>query len=141
MAAKEHKDFINLGIVLNQKGQVLMIKRKNPEKGKNEAILKWSFPGGAQCTGEERGECVERTVLSETGYKIKVSRQIDLVLEHSQFPVMIAYHLCETESSKPIAEPKETQKIAEIKWVNPEEIKELITTELNPKVAQELGLN
>jgi len=40
----------------------------------------------------------------------------------------------------PIAQPKEPHEIAEIKWVKPEEILKLFTTDLDPKVKQELGL-
>lgn len=136
---KEAKDFINLAVVRDKQGKVLMIRRKIEEHGKDGSILKWAFPAGKQRFSETREECVKREVLAETGYDIKPIRQIDLKM-HPQFSVMIVYHLCELNSPQPIARPSEPDEVAEIKWINPLEIKDLITTELNPKVAKELGI-
>ncbi len=133
---KEAKDFINLGIVLHKK-KALMIKRKKKETSKNGAVLLWAFPGGKQRYKETRQECVKREILDETGYDIEPIKQLDLCL-HPQFPIMIVYHLCKLNKEKPIAKPIEQHEIAEIKWVKISEIKDLITTKLNPKVAKEL---
>jgi len=135
----ESKSFINLGVVLNDKGEVLMIRRRVLEKGTAGSVLQWAFPGGTQWTNETRQESVKRNILSETGYDIQWDRQIDLAF-HPEIPVFIAYHLCSLVSADPIAEPQEPHEIAEIKWVKPEDIKKLISTTLNPKVANELGI-
>jgi len=136
----EAKDFINLSVVVNKQGQVLMIRRRKEEGGKDGSILRWAFPGGKQRLNETREECVKRKILSRTGYDVNPIKQIALRM-HPQFFVMVVYHLCELASPNPIAEPKEPHEIAEIKWVKPEEIKGLITTNLDPDVAKELGLN
>jgi len=99
----------------------------------------WAFPGGKQILKESRKECVEREVLDETGYDIESVREISLRI-HPQILVFIVYHLCRLKSEKPIAKPKEPHEIAEIKWVEKEDIKNLITTHLDEKVSQELGL-
>jgi len=135
----ESKNLINLGIVVNNKGKVLMIKRKKTERGENGSVLRWAFPGGKQFSNETREEAVAREVLVETGYDIRSIKQIDVAL-HPQIPVIIIYHLCVLNSEKPIAKPKEKHEVSEIKWVDPKEIKNLITTALNPKVAKELGI-
>ena len=140
MKSKEVKDFINLGVVINQKGEVLMVRRVRKETGKNGAVLEWGFPGGKQRLDETRSDCVKREILDETGYDIEPIRQIDLRM-HPQFLVMIVYHLCNLNSPKPIAPPKEPHEIAEIRWVKKEEIKKLITTDLDEKVSKELGLD
>ena len=137
--SKETEDFINLAVVKNKQGEILMIRRKKEETGKNKAVLKWAFPAGKQHLNETREECAEREVLAETGYKIKPIRQISLKM-HPQFPVMIVYHLCELISPEPVAKPSESHEVAEIKWVIPSQIKNLITTTLNPDVAKELGI-
>ena len=137
---KESKDFINLGIVLDGKGRVLMIRRVKEEKGKDNSVLKWAFPGGKQKYSESREECVKREVLDETGYDIKPERQISLRV-HPQFLITIVYHLCSLNSPKPIAEPSEPHEVAEIKWIEISKIKSLITTDLDPDVARELGLS
>ncbi len=140
MNNKEAKDFINLGVVVNDKDEVLMIRRVKKEPGKEGSVLEWAFPGGKQILNENREDCVKRNILSKTGYDIDPIRQIVLRIEHAQFPIMVAYHLCRLNSEKPIAKPKEPHEIAEIKWVKKQEIKNLITTHLNEKVSQELGL-
>ena len=135
----EAEDFINLGVTIDSSGRVLMIRRKKPEIGKNNSVLKWAFPGGKQHFDETREECVKREVLAETGYDIHPIKQITICL-HPQIPVMIVYHLCGLDSPNPIAKPEEPHEVAEIRWVELKKIKDLITTALNPAVAKELGL-
>ncbi len=137
---EEADDFINLGIVLNSKNEVLMVRRKKKETGRDNSVLEWAFPGGRQRFDETREECVKRNVLNETGYDIEPIKQIALRIEHPQFPIMVAYHLCELNSQKQVAKPREPHEIAEIKWVKPEEIKDLVSTKIDPDVAKELGI-
>lgn len=138
--SKEIKDFINLGIVVNNKKEVLMICRKEKEAAKDGAVLEWCFPGGKQQLNESRIESVKKGVLAKTGYDVEVIKEISLRV-HPQILVFIVYHLCRLKSDKPIAKPKEAHKVTEIKWVKKEEIKNFITTNLDEKVSQELGLN
>lgn len=140
MSKKEVKDFINLGVVVDDKDEVLMVRRVKKETGKEKAVLEWAFPGGRQRLDESRNDCVKRHILSETGYDIDSIEQIVLRIEHVQFPIMVAYHLCRLKLEKPIAKPKEPYEIAEIKWVKKQDIKGLVTTHLDEKVSQELGL-
>ena len=136
---EEAKDFINLGVVINGKNEVLMIRRKQKETGKNGAVLEWAFPGGKQRYTETREQCVQREVLDETGYDIESVRQISLRI-HPEILVFIVYHLCRLKSEKPIAKPKEPHEVAEIKWVKKQEIKNLITTNLDEQVSKELKI-
>lgn len=116
MDNKKAKDFINLGVIVNDKGEVLMIRRVKKEIGKDGAVLEWAFPGGKQRFSETRSECVKREVLDETGYDIEPVREISLRI-HPQILVLIVYHLSRLNSEKPIAKPKEPHEIAKIKWV------------------------
>ena len=136
---EESANFINLGVVLNKKGEVLMIRRAKKEIGKENAVLEWAFPAGKQRYKESREESVKREVLAETGYDVKPVRQISLRV-HPEFLVTIVYHLCYLNSPEPVANPSEPHEVAEIRWVKPQEIKNLITTNLDPAVAKELGL-
>ena len=138
-AKTESLNFINLGIVLNKKGEVLMIRRVKKEEGSGGAVLEWAFPGGKQRYDETREECAHREILDETGYDVKPIRQISLRI-HPQILVTIVYHLCELNSEKQVAEPREPHEVAEIKWVKPEEVRNLITTDLDSKVAKTLGI-
>lgn len=137
---EESKTFINLGIVLNKKGEVLMIRRAKKETGKDGSILMWAFPAGKQRYNETRKDCVKREILDETGYEINPLREISMRV-HPQFHILIVYHLCELVSEKPVAKPSEPHEVAEIRWVKTKDIKKLITTDLDPKVSKVLGLN
>ena len=101
--------------------------------------MTWAFPGGKQRLSEGRNECVVREILDETGYKAESIKEISCRF-HPQFPVFIFYHLCRLVSPEPVAKPRESHEIAEIKWVKIKGIKKLITTNLDPKVSHELGL-
>lgn len=136
---KESKNFINLGVILNEEGKVLVVRRAVEETVKNNKILKWAFPGGRQRADESRAECVSREVLLETGFKIKSLKEISLRL-HPDLPILAVYHLCQLEENKQVQPPSEPEEIAEVKWVRPEDLKNLFTTSLDPKVAQELKI-
>ena len=135
----EVEDFINLGVVINDKGEILLIRRVQQEKGRDGSVLTWAFPGGKQRLNESRGDCVKREILAETGYDVYSVREISL-RRHPQFPVFIVYHLCRLVSPKQIQKPSESHEVAEIRWVKPGELKNLFTTDLDEKVKRELGL-
>ena len=140
MSQKEAKDFINLGVILNDRKEILMVRRRKKETGNSGAVLEWAFPGGKQRFKETREQCVVREVLDETGYQIEPERQISMRV-HPELPVFIVYHLCGLKSKKPVVKPKEPHEIAEIRWVKKQDIINLITTNLDSKVSEELGLN
>lgn len=133
------QNFINLGVVTNNKREVLVVKRKKPEEGKEGRVLTWAFPGGRIKDHESRANCVSREVLAETGYQVTSIKEISLRF-HPDLPVIIVYHLCTLTSPQPISQPSEPWEIEEVKWVRPEELKTLFTTSLDPKVAQELKI-
>jgi ADP-ribose pyrophosphatase YjhB (NUDIX family)/predicted transcriptional regulator with HTH domain len=135
----EIKEILNLGVVVNKKGEVLLIKRVEKEKGKGGSVLTWAFPGGKQNLNESRKDYISKEVLGETGYKVKVVGEISM-RSHPQFPVFVVYHLCKLVSSKPVAKPEQSHEVSEIRWVKPQKIKKLIKTNLDPAVSLELGL-
>lgn len=138
-ANNESANFINLGVVLNNAGEVLVVRRVKEEIGKEGKVLKWAFPGGKQKNSESRIECVEREVLDETGFKVKHVREISLRI-HPDISVIIVYHLCKPAEEKAVQTPKQPWEIAEVKWVKPEELTTLFTTSLDPQVAKELKI-
>ncbi len=140
----ESQNFINLGIVTNNLGEVLVIRRVKEEQGKDGKILKWAFPGGKQKFGESRNDCVIREVLDETGYNISSVKEIGPVM-HPEIvkdgkPIFVVYHFCQLNNPSPAKNPSQPWEITEVKWVKPEELKNLFTTSLNPSVAQELKI-
>ena len=138
-ATQEYPDFINLGIVSNARDEVLLIRRVKEEKGYEGETLRWAFPGGKQRKGESREDCVRREVLAETGYDVRPIQQIS-IRSHPQFPVIVVYHRCELNSEEPVAPPGQPHEVAEVRWVKPAEIFQLITTNLDPDVKRTLGL-
>jgi len=131
-------EFINLGVVINKKGEVLIVKRKKKEITKSGKEFLWAFPGGRQEEGETREERVVKEVLLETGYKVKPIKQIHIRI-HPDTLKMIAYFLCELEDEKQ-EEIVEKDEIEEVKWVKPEELKNYFTTDIDPEVKKVLGI-
>lgn len=138
-SSQESKSFVNLAVTLNTKKEVLVIKRIKKETGKDGAVLEWAFPGGKQLLQESRKQCVERETLSETGYQVISENEISMRV-HPQFPVLVVYHLCRLHEEKPISLPSESWEVEEVRWVNPQELRTLFTTDIDPKVAKVLGI-
>lgn len=139
LETKEKSIFINIGIVTNKKGEVLIIKRKKPEVTKTGKNLIWVFPGGKQEEGETREESVEKEVLVETGYKVKAVGQIHLRL-HPDSNLMMAYHQCKLEQEEPVQPIEEVDEVDEIKWVKPQDLPNYFTTDLDPEVKKFLKI-
>lgn len=131
--------FVNLGIVLNKKGECLIIKRRKKETTLTGKELIWAFPGGVQEKGETREERVVKEVLLETGYKVKPIKQIHLRV-HPDVNILIAYFLCELESNEPVQEIEEKDEIEEVKWVKPQELKNYFQTDIDPEVRKILNI-
>ena len=133
------KDIV-LAVVKNSKDMVLLIQRAHLEVATDgsESRLEWAFPGGKSEEGETPEEAVAREVRQETGYNI-VAKKLISQRTHPQFSVNISYYECELKdfSTKPTTDIHE---VVRAKWINTNEIKEYITTDLDPKVAQFLGL-
>jgi 8-oxo-dGTP pyrophosphatase MutT (NUDIX family) len=132
-------EFIVLGIVLNKKGEVMIVKRKRKETTLTGKELIWTFPGGRQEEGETREERVIKEVLAETGYKVKPIQQIHLRVHPDVFKMM-AYFLCELEKEEPVQEIEEKDEIEEVRWVKIEELKNYFTTDIDPEVKKILGI-
>lgn len=101
--------------------------------------MTWTFPSGTVEINEKPEDTVVRETLDETGYKTRVIQLINKK-DHPQFPVHVYYWACELIDDKQY-EPKEPDEIAEVRWVNPNEIPSLFTTNLDSKTAIYLGIN
>lgn len=137
---KEYTNFVCLGLIHNDKGEILMVKRIKEEPGETGKVLTWSFPGGRLYEGETREDCVQREVEIGTRVKVIAEKQIAL-RRHPEYPVFVAYYQCRLITNIPKElKTQIPEEIGEIKWVKPEEIKSLITTPLNPDVAKFLKI-
>lgn len=116
-----------------------MTRKVKPEKGKKGAKLTWVFPGGWPENGETLERALVREVLVETGFLVSVEKEISTRI-HPEFPVELHYFSVRMISQKPLRPIEEKYEIAECKWVEPEEIKKIITSDLDPRVAKYLGI-
>ena len=126
---------VALGVVVDNK-KVLIIQRKKIEKGKNDVVLTWVYPGGTFKKSETRERAVEREVFEETGYRVKAGKVIS-EKRHPEFPVCIYYIECFIKTGE--KRGKFRDDVSQIKWVSPREIPNYFTTNIDRKVLKYLG--
>jgi ADP-ribose pyrophosphatase YjhB (NUDIX family) len=135
---------IALAIVKNDKGEVLIVKRKKTELGSDGSELVWSFPGGVDRTRgkvlayDTPEECVVEETLAETGHFVEANSLIS-ERKHPDFPAYIYYYDCAlttTATNDLIMDDL----IEQIYWVKPEKLMEYFTTNIDEKVAEHLSI-
>lgn len=139
MKAKEGLMQIALAVVKNTQGEVLLVKRKHPEKGINDAKLTWVFPGGKIEAYDTPEETAVQETLEETGHYIEVITLINK-RKHPQYPVHISYFECKltTNATTDLIDDHEVEQFA---WVKTHKITNHFHGEkIDKKVAKFLGL-
>lgn len=130
---------VHAGVMLNEKGDVALVRRKKVEKGEGGVVLEWSLPCGKPNPGEDGFQCVERETYKETGYKNYATQCIGEA-DHPEFPVHIFYYLCYPVDPFQEARIIEKRSIVEMKCVPKNEVLQYIKTSLANCVAEKLGL-
>lgn len=130
---------VSIAVVTRKDGKVLVISRRKKESGTDNSILTWTFPSGTVENGETPNDTVIRETLEETGYKIKPVLLIN-EKDHPQFPVHVYYWACELVNDIQ-HKLKGSDEITEVRWVDPDKIFTLFTTNLDSKTAIYLGVN
>lgn len=127
-----HKKQITIvvGVITNDKGEVLLCKRNEPELV--FAHGKWEFPGGGIEFGEDPIEAVKREVKEETGVDVEIVRMLPKVISDKQeytaetsIHVIIISYECKIISGTPTAHLNE--EVEEVKFFPKDEIKNLNT--------------
>jgi len=121
-----------LAVIQNNK-KVLIAQRAKKEKGLNNSVLTWVFPGGQVEENETKENAVIREVSEETGLKVRSPILIS-IRKHPQFPVLVHYYTFNITSNK----TKPGKDIKQLIWVNPEEIPNYFTTNFDSKVVKYL---
>lgn len=103
-------------VVLNRRGQILLIKRNKPP-----AFGRWSIPGGKQEPGETVKEACVREVWEETQLRVSIKNIIAVVerrLEGFHYVIIDFYAEFPGERTAPTA----MTDVSEAVWVNPGEL-------------------
>jgi 8-oxo-dGTP diphosphatase len=135
---------IVVAVVTNEKGEVLMAKRHEPELP--EAHNKWEFIGGGIDFGEDPIEALKREVREEAGVEVEVIRLLPKVVTNIwSFPngnkeqVLIISYECKIISGTPTANLD--QEIGDIKFCTIEEMKKLDSLPKTYEIVQLLPTN
>ena len=127
-----------VAVVRNDQDEVLIVKRKKPEKGQGGSELTWVFPGGVVEVHDTPEETAIQEALEETGHYIEVCSLINK-RKHPQYPVDIHYFECQltTDATTQLIDDHEIEQIA---WVKVHKIMDHFNSDLDKKVARYLGI-
>lgn len=118
---------IAIAIVLNDRNEVLLIRKRNPRTLPSGDVLAWSFPGGKPEEDENGYETAMRETLEETGYSILVTEVDKLgARTHPQDTnIFIEYWAGEVIEYTPSLFTAQ-EEIEEVAWVPVEKMDEVI---------------
>ncbi len=94
---------IVVGLVTNDKGEVLLAKRNQPENP--QIHNKWEFPGGGIEFGEEPEQALLREIKEETGLKVEIVKLLPKVYSN-------IWHKAESEEDQVIIISYECKAVA-----------------------------
>ena len=104
-------------LVVNEKGEILFVRRKWEERP--DVHDKWEFPGGKLEFGEQPEHTAKRETMEESGYKVKVKALLPkLVTFSKEFPeenrqLILVCYICELISGE---KSLKDHGVSEIKW-------------------------
>ena len=127
---------VAVALVKNNDGEVLIVKNRQKEVGKDEAQLIWQFPGGKIKQEETPEETVKRETLDQTGYQI-IPKDIIDERKHPEFSVYIYYVASDIEGQEPQERKETTTDIA--KWVRVQELENYFNSSIEDKVKEYLN--
>jgi len=123
MTRKKQQAFGAIGICINNKKEILLTQRHEPQRP--QIHLKWQLPGGGIEFGETTQQTVKRELLEEIGCKIKIIKLIPYITTHiyhypkTDIQVTLISYLVKIISNKPHSTHYET---AAVKWIKPDKI-------------------
>ncbi len=121
-----------LGIIYNPKTRKVLIgKRENDPHIKE---LSWTFPGGRPDYKEDLEFYLKHEIKKKTRLDVNVKKIIFAKTYPEKREFLSVYYYCEVIGGK----EKASEKLSEIKWVNPSEVKKYFTTSLHPKLLEYL---
>ena len=121
---------VAVGVVFNEKGQVLVAKRQSHQHQANA----WEFPGGKIEPGETVPTALKRELFEEVGIEV-VHHEPWLEIEHDYPDKSVRLCVFKVISFKGQASGREGQLIA---WHHPETLPELLLPKANELIVQAL---
>lgn len=120
MNEESRKQFLIVkGIVLNDKGEILFVRRKREWHA--EAHGKWEFPGGKINFNEKPEDAVIREIKEESGYDAAVTGMIPTMLSakwdypDKESQQLLVCYTCELTGGGPVLADSG---VSEIRWFN-----------------------
>jgi len=121
-----------LGIIYDPKSRKILIgKRENDPYIKE---LSWVFPGGRPEYKEDLEFYLKKQIKIKTGLDVDVKKVVFAKTYPEKREFLSIYYLCEVVGG----EGKAEEKLVELKWVKPMEVKKYFTTSLHPKLLKYL---
>lgn len=117
---KPGKDHIGLGVgavILNEKEEILLVRRSRKLTRDRTTVGLWSVPGGEVEFGELVEDAVKRELKEELGVEIEIQKAIshwDQILPKSKIHWHCVAFLCRIKKGKP--RNLEPDKVDEIRW-------------------------
>lgn len=111
------------GLILNKKGEVLLVQRNQPDFKAWDG--KWSIPGGHLEFSEDPKKALHREIKEELGVEIKILKETPFVVSYVLDLSKIVYHgillcyPCRIIKGKP---KRVSQENRDFKWIKPEKI-------------------
>lgn len=121
------KGKVVLGLV-EKDGQVLVVKRRVPEKP-----LLWALPGGVVEPGETEEQALSREIKIEVGIETEIKGKIAERVHPDTFVHLVYYHCSPRNTDITIGEPEE---IEDARWVTGQEALNLFTSSVAPELQQ-----
>lgn len=121
---------VSAGIILNENKNILIGKRRNPEKLAN----KWEFPGGKIEPGETPEKCLRREIKEEFGIEIKVKNKIGEIYHEYEFE-NIKFHVFFAKWENGKLKPTDHK---EIKWIFQDELRDYDFTPADIKIINKI---
>jgi 8-oxo-dGTP pyrophosphatase MutT (NUDIX family) len=123
---KKKRKLIVLGLIENNKGEVLVSQRHDPKVKK--AHLKWDLIGGTNEFGESLEETARREVFEESGLNVKVldmlPKSVSRYWEHEDFlqHTQVFCYICKLIGGRI---HYNDHKIEKLEWVGREKLEKL----------------
>ena len=123
---------VTAGLIIEQ-GKVLITQRK---EGDSQGLL-WEFPGGKVKQGEEPRQALRRELKEELGIEVDVGMIFDAVFHiYPENPIFLLIYYCRIQ--KGIPEPLGCN---DLRWVTPEELKQLPMPPADGPIRNHLSLS